>query len=347
MNRNCLSSNELGYVSIPALMQYIESAERCGIARKEIFNALELDNQVLENRTKRIPGEVLQKILRFVIPKSGDPLFGLHTAQYISPSSYSVLGYIVMNAANIGEAMGKINQYEKLVGDMGVTTIRQAENCTEIQWNCHYSDPLVRSHLIDNVLASWVTYTRWLAESDKAPKLVMIEHAAPDKIEQTKAYEQLFACEVRFNQAYSAILIDDKTLSTPLKHADRMLLKTLEQHASQQLSDLDDSPSFGERVRHTLAFLLPKELPRKEQVANYLNVSERTLQRRLQQEGTNFQQILDTLRCQLVQQYLQNPELSNEDIAEQLGFQELRSFHRFFKRTMAMTPGQYKKRHHL
>ncbi len=346
MNNNP-EADGLGYVSIPALLQYIESAERYGLARWEMLVAAGLNKDVLENKAQRISGSALQEMLRFIIPKSGDPLFGLHTAQTIAPSSYSVLGYIAMNAANIGEAMGKIQQYEKLVGDMGLSSIIQRDDKTELHWHCRFKDPLVKTHLIDNVLASWVTYTRWLCDSAQAPHAVMIEHPAPKSDKLIQAYQQLFGCTIHFNQRYSALIVTREILELPLKHADKLLLKTLEQHASQQLSELDDDLSFSERVRHSMAFLLPTGVPRKEKIAQYLNVSERTLQRRLHEEGSSYQQILDKLRCTLAQQYLHNPAISTEDICQQLGFQELRSYHRFFKKMFAMTPGQYKKHHKL
>lgn len=346
MNKQ-LDPDSLGYVSIPALLQYIESAERCGLGRKEVLAAAGLDVECLENKVQRIPGSALQDLLAYVIPQSGDSLFGLHTAQTISPSAYSVLGYIAMNAATVGEAIGKINQYEKLVGDMGATLVVQHKDYTEIQWHCQYHDPLIKKHLTDNVFASWVTYTRWLTGSTSSPLVVTFEHPAPANQEQLEDYQALFGCDVLFDQTHSAIRLDQKILQLPLKHADSMLLKTLEQHANQQLSELDETMSFSERVRHSLAFLLPEGQPRKEHIARYLNVSERTLQRRLQEESHSYQQILDQLRLELVRQYLQNPHLSNEEIAYQLGFQELRSFHRFFKKMMGITPGQYKKRHKL
>jgi len=71
----------------------------------------------------------------------------------------------------------------------------------------------------------------------------------------------------------------------------------------------------------------------------------RTLQRHLQQAGTSYQQILDTLRQELAEHYLLHSDLQIQDIAQYLGFTESRSFHRSFKGWTGETPGEYRQRH--
>ena len=70
-----------------------------------------------------------------------------------------------------------------------------------------------------------------------------------------------------------------------------------------------------------------------------------TLQRHLQQAGTSYQEILDQLRRELAEHYLQHSELPIQDIAAYLGFSYTRSFHRSFKQWTGCTPGQYREQH--
>ncbi len=86
-------------------------------------------------------------------------------------------------------------------------------------------------------------------------------------------------------------------------------------------------------------------MPRKEQVAEQLAVSVRTLQRQLHQAGTSYQQILDDLRQELAEHYLLNSTLPIQDIAQYLGFTEPRSFHRTFKSRRGMPPGEFRQMH--
>jgi AraC-like DNA-binding protein len=78
-------------------------------------------------------------------------------------------------------------------------------------------------------------------------------------------------------------------------------------------------------------------------VAKALNTSGRTLQRRLQHEGTSLQQLISAVRCELAMEMLRSPGQSSNEISDQLGFSAPSAFHRAFKRWTGMTPGQYRR----
>ena len=90
--------------------------------------------------------------------------------------------------------------------------------------------------------------------------------------------------------------------------------------------------------------LLPQGEPKRDAVAQALCLSQRTLQRRLQEEGTSFQQLLDDTRRELVVQYLAQPNLTLLEIAYLLGFADPSNFFRAFRRWFASTPGEYRAR---
>ena len=76
-------------------------------------------------------------------------------ARHVQPGSWSVLGYITMNCATLGEAMARILPYERLVGDMGTSRIDNRGDQVCLSWHCRHPHQPVRRHLIENVLASF------------------------------------------------------------------------------------------------------------------------------------------------------------------------------------------------
>ena len=110
------------------------------------------------------------------------------------------------------------------------------------------------------------------------------------------------------------------------------------------MASLVDAP-VALQVQNVLRQLLKDGLPRKEQVADQLQVSVSTLQRQLLKAGTSYQQILDDLRQELAEHHLLHSELSIQAIADRLGFTEPRSFHRSFKTRTGMPPGEYRQKH--
>ena len=155
-------------------------------------------------------------------------------------------------------------------------------------------------------------------------------------------YEKVFACPVLFAQADNCVVFPHSYLAVPLRQLDNFLRKTLEQHALQQMSALEKPQTFSVQVKDIICFLLAKGITRKDMVAAQLNMSEKTLQRKLQLEATSYQTLLDEARLQLAQQYLCNSKLSFDSIAMQLGFAEVRSFFRRFKIWTGQTPSEYR-----
>ncbi|KIV72184.1 Transcriptional regulator, AraC family [Pseudomonas sp. FeS53a] len=331
----------LGYTSVPALLKYLRHADHLGLDRDAALRAAGLQPEDLTDNGRRIPSESHERLLQHLIEVSGDPLFGLHSAHFVQPGSWSVLGYITMNCATLGEAMSRIIPYEKLVGDMGTSQIEAGADHIRLSWNCRHEAPEIRRHMVENVLASWLLYARWIADMERSPREVWFEHALPTATRQ-EDYEAVFGCPVHFEQPCSALLVPLEYLAVPLRQADANLLRTLEEHALAMMAGLDQDEPLPQRVKNALRLLLKDGLPRKERVAEKFHMTVRTLQRHLQQAGTSYQQILDELRQELAEHYLLRSDLAIQDIAAYLGFTESRSFHRSFKAWTGQTPGEYR-----
>lgn len=332
----------LGYTSVPALLKYLRQAEHLGLDVDAALHAAGLTREQLADNSQRLPSEAHERLLAHFCHGSGDPLFGLHSARFVQPGSWSVLGYITMNCATLGEAMQRIMPYEKLVGDMGVSRIEPDDGHVRLIWTCRHQATEIRRHMVENVLASWLLYARWIADFDGSPQEVWFEHAQAAGSD-LKEYERLFGCPVRFSQPCNALLVPLRLLALPLRQADANLLRTLEEHALALMAELDDDEPLPLRVKNALRLLMKDGLPRKERVAERFEMTVRTLQRHLQQAGTSYQQILDGLRQELAGHYLLHSDLPIQDIAQYLGFTESRSFHRSFKGWTGQTPGEYRK----
>lgn len=331
----------LGSVSVPVIKQYLRYVETLDIDVPALLSRSNITVTTLAQESERITGEQLQAFLANLIITTDDPLFGLKSGAFVEPSSYSVLGYITMTCATLEQALARIQPYEKLVGDMGVTSINYQSKQLCINWHCAYTVENVREQMVDNVFASWLAYVRWLSGQDLGPLEVHLQRAAPAP-ELIHHYQQVFSCPVLFSQPSNSLILPREYLDIPLRQPDHNLLKTLELHAAGQVSALGDTHSFSVQVKDIIRILLSKGITRKDMVAGQLNMSERTLQRKLQQEQTSYQKLLDEARLSLAQQYLIETQLAVDDIAMLLGFSETRSFFRSFKLWTGQTPNVYR-----
>ncbi len=333
----------LGYISVPALMQYVRSAEAAGLDRDRLLLEAGIRAELLVDNNGRLEGDVLQNLLQYILPRCANPLFGLYTSQYIQPSSYSIMGYIAMTSNNLAEVLSRMIMYERLVGDMGTSSIVHEPGAVAVVWNCRFTDLRIRRHIVENVLASWVVYTRWIAdEPDRSPQAVRFEHDPPEDRALLKHYQQVFRCPVYFNQPHSALVASPSMMNLRLRAPDVLLRDTLEQHAQQLLKSIKDSYRLSEQVKTLLRSMLSDGSPRKEFVAQQMGMNVRTLHRKLAEENTSYQQILDQLRHELALRYLLREDLSVEETGRRLGFAESRSFIRHFKGMQGKTPGEYR-----
>lgn len=340
-------SGPLGFISVSALRQYLSGAEARGVTVVPALAAAGIDDQELNDPGARIDGKRFEPLLLDLIRRSGDPLFGLHTSEYIDTDAYNVVGHIAMNAATILEALDKVVRYEKLVGDMGTTTTVVDNDLSQVRWQCRYPRQPVRRHLIENVLASWLRYTRWLAGDDTlAPREVWLEHGPPPHANPEPEYRRLFGCPVRFHQPHSALVGASTLLALPLRQPDPARLSLLEEHAARRLQELGVPTGLAGQVRLRLEAALGGPLPDRAQMAEILGINTRTLHRRLRIEGTGWQRLLDQVRLEAAKQRLRGGRLPQTRIARELGYADIRCFQRVFKRHLGVTPGAYRRGDH-
>jgi AraC-like DNA-binding protein len=337
-----MNNINLGQVSIAAVNQYLQLAKAQQIEFSGILNELKIPTTLLSDNSKQLSGSVFQQLIKRLVALSNDQLFGLHTAQFVQPSSYSVLGYISMNCETLGEAMSKIPAFEKLVGDMGTTSFDERAEHYKISWHCLYPDKLVRRHMIDNCLASWLNFAHYLAEKKTAPAKIHFTRKKPTSKEQQE-YEALFNCQVLFNQSSDSIYFRKSLLNYPLNRGNKKLLTTLEKHAIEQLDNLNNEKTIVSQASLLISQNLQSGNYHQQDIADALNIGTKTLQRRLKAESSNFQIVLDKTRLNQASLLLESRALNLSEISQQLGFQETSSFYRWFSKLMKQTPGQYRK----
>ncbi len=340
-----MTEDRLGSASTAALRQYLRAAQDYGIEAEDALVQNDLPIGILDSTISRVTGTEFQRLIRWLVDACNDPLFGLKSGAYVQPGSYSIFGYMIMNCRSAREALHMTPMYESIVGDMGVTKLEKAGNRLAVRWVCQYEDPIIIPHMIDNVLYSWTQFARYLADLPEGkPYCVQLERPLPND-QQLATYQEMFGCDVEFSAKRNALIVDEEVLEIPLRQPDPGLLQSLTQQAEAMMGELKQKKTIILQVRAVLRQLMEHELPRKEKVAEALDMTERTLQRRLQEAGTGYQQLLDDIRRETAIEWLTTTQVAINEIANNLGFSEVRSFHRRFKSWTGHAPGEYRTLH--
>ncbi len=171
----------------------------------------------------------------------------------------------------------------------------------------------------------------------------------PVRVELTRskpeggAHEAFFECPVHFGASRNALVLKPGDLERPFPGYNPELLEILTPALSAALGELDASDAIGDQVKAVLRGKLASVRPELSEVARDVGLSERTLQRRITDEGTSFRALLNEARRKWGCQLLRDGASSIDEIAYLLGYQDTRSFSRAFSDWEGMPPNRWRK----
>lgn len=309
-----------------------------GLDVPALFAELGLDYSLLAEPDARIAQDSMTRLWQLAVKRSGNPAVGLNMARVIRPAHFNVLGFALMSSTNLKEGFARIVRYQRLIGEAADLNLQVRPTCYELQVAIH-GDALpapVQSH--DAALAYAMAFVRWMTGDPIRPLKASFACPQPAELEP---YSALFDCPLEFDAPCYALSYSREVMEKPLATANAALSQAHERLAAEYLARFEQS-RVTHQARQVLCRLLPQGEPKRQAVADALRMSTRTLQRRLQEEGKSYQQVLDETRRELSIQYLGQPQLTLLEIAYLLGFADPSNFFRAFKRWFGMPPGQYR-----
>jgi AraC-like DNA-binding protein len=271
-----------------------------------------------------------------------DPHFGLHVGERVRPGTYSVYGLVLLACRDIGQALEQTQRYERLAHDLGRSRLEPLGTLARYTWTSHY--PGASRHLAESVFAGIRTFGSWLAGRPLAPGALAFAHARPHDAEPAE-YARVLGMVPDFGAPAHTVDFDAALLALPLPAADTGMYALLLQHAERLLRERERAGGgIVAQVRAAIAARLATEPVRLAGIAAALDLSPRTLQRKLADAGATFQHVLDTARYALAMDYLRQDGLSLVDIAFLLGFQEQSAFTHAFREWSGVNPGAWRDR---
>ncbi|MGO1073678.1 AraC family transcriptional regulator [Lysobacter sp. CA199] len=275
------------------------------------------------------------RIIRRSLQMTGHADLGLELGLRENLSHFGLPGFAMSTARNFGEAVNIGLRYQGQTGGLTDTSLQVDGNQVVFTTKARMRDDSVQPFLIEEVFSSVQTITRILVGPHMRMQSVELAYPAP---EHARRYRELFDCPVRFGSTRNAMVIESRWLDAPIAtHSPVMeaqLRAMLEQREIAQA--VPEAKAAVEQVlkRPGSATLSIEE------VARALELSVRTLRRRLQEAGTSFRSISDCVRAEAAQQLLREERVTVAEASERLGFSDARAFRRAFKRWLGQAPGE-------
>ncbi|MBZ4421892.1 AraC family transcriptional regulator [Myxococcus sp. RHSTA-1-4] len=320
----------------------VHAAASRGVDPRVLQRATGFDAASAEDPDARIPLSLEGALWDEAARLSGDDAFGLHAAELLKPGAFDVLDYAVRTAPTLRQALERLARYNRLEHDAAVFTLHDQGDRTRVEHTLRGGVGQSR-HAAEFTLASHVIIGSQITGTRLAPSAVEFRHARPASLTE---HLRLFGVEPRFSTAVNAIEWDRMMLERPVLAADPALSRIVERQAQALLAARPEPvASHAERVRQLLTTALAQgggEATLKSMAAR-LKMSERSLQRRLTQEGVTFDELLDRLRHELSLRYLADPKIAISEVAYLLGYSEPSPFHRAFRRWTGATPSDVRR----
>jgi AraC-like DNA-binding protein len=318
----------------------LNAAEKVNLERQTLLSAIGLDLSILEDTDARISHEAVHALWREIIRRSGDEAIGLRLVQLVEPESLDVVGYAAYSSPSLGEALTRFIRYSRLIHEGAKWTLETSGNVCRITHSVPGIHIPLHGAICQWVLATVIVNIRRMTGLDFVPLRVGFQHHQPEDI---SVYRELFRSPLEFGQSVNFVTFDAAWLNQPLLKSDPGLCALLDRYAEELLAKLPGRESLVDSVRQEISMGLRGGDPGLDAIAQKLGMSPRTLQRKLKEEGTSHQELLDEMRRELSIHYLQERQMAVYEVAFLLGFSETSAFHRAFKRWTGTTPGEFRR----
>ena len=275
------------------------------------------------------------RLWRIAREVTGDPAFGLKVASHLKPTSFHALSYGISASSSLKEAFERAQRYCH-VGSDAVDyefSRRGSEYHFVIAPTADLGD-----EPIDALVGSYLRMCRSLIGRDYSPLRIEFRRAPPSRMDD---FLSLLRAPMLFDMPQTRLVFDRESIERPLDSGNPELARHNDAIALQYLTQLERD-NIELRVREVLTQRLAYGEPSQEDVAEILNMSARTLQRKLGDGGTTYKEILDDTRHALALVYLSAPRHSVSDVTYLLGFSAGSCFTRAFRRWTGQSPSDWR-----
>lgn len=339
-----LPAKKEGGVLAALVLGNLRAFETFGFDGEMLRKEAGLDDGMLADPDGRIPLEH-QLLLWEVVERDPRAVkLGIWLGSSIGVDALGVVGYVMQHAPDVRTALYCLERFNRLLGDgIGPSVTERADRVV-----LHRVEPPRVSRLQAMSIAAplgTVTLLRQLAGlSSQEPVALEVAFQHPP-IEQGcgDQLRQLLGCPLIFNAPETRLVLPRSLLDRPLVAPHGGLLSYLERHAEALQDKVRDAGLLSARIKEIITQHLRQGEPTQSAVAKLCAMSERTLQRRLQDERTTFAELLEEVRVGLSRLYLQDDHLAVFEVAFLLGYSEPSAFNRAFRRWTGSTPSEFRR----
>ncbi|WP_455365328.1 AraC family transcriptional regulator [Kaarinaea lacus] len=317
-----------------------ETLKSYGVDYRKLFREAGMDPTHLGDQNARFDFLFVTRLWDLALEKTQDPCFGIVVVNHWHPTSLHALGFSWMASPSLKEAFERLQRYVRIVNNAAAVDIKNQNSVTRLSLYNAVGLQNASIAAVDASLAVLVHMCRLNYGKDLDPVRIQTSRPEPPPncLDRMNAF---FRGPIEFSCNENAIHFSTVAVEKHLPASNIELARANDKLIDEYLSHLDGT-SVGIRTKARITELLPSGSVSEERIAELLNLSVRSMQRKLKEEGSSFKELLNQTRQELAEQYIENSRLSINEITYLLGFSDPANFSRAFKRWHGVSPSQYR-----
>lgn len=325
------------YGSLNAVLPLLEHLENEGFPVLAVLDRAGIPWSAREDPQTRLPQRRFEALWRAAIEITGDPAIALRVASLARPSTLGIIGYLATASESRRNAFELVKGLTPLLWEDFSCDLETSDGVAFMRFGAGRPARTSR-FLTEYSIGLAIAMSRSLGAARSDPIEARFSHPAPGYAEE---YERILRLPVRFDAGEDGVLFPVSLMESSVPTADAALRQLLRQYASDQLARVPSHARFSQRVRAGIRSALSRGALSADAVAERLSMSDRTLRRRLREEGTSYREVLDDVRAELALRYLANERRGIEEVAQLLDFSDASAFSKAFRRWTGRTPAGF------
>ncbi len=286
-----------------------------------------------------IPSYIALDGLNRIVNTFYKPGLGCDIAQTYRLSELGAIGAYIGSASTLGEAMEISQSYHQVLGSFtDIVNIVDEHNFTNRLLDVTKLNPAMLQFLFELTFSSMIKLAEEMSQTTVSIKTIRFSASLNKEIK--KFFSKRYRCTIEDNCKFNEWVIDMSSLALPVTH-DLYSPNELTSNLKSLLNELNKEQGLVDDIDQILKCSVG-DFPDPEMISSALGMSGRTMRRRLNKMGINFSTLIDKVRCQLAINLIQQRNLSNEDLAGELGYSDAANFYNAFKKWTNHSPTFYR-----
>ncbi len=311
-----------------------------GYAWQDLAPVARIGNPRLASSGMRVSQDIMRLVWDRAYQVTGDASVPLRAATRFQPHSLHLLGFCLQAAGSLDEVVRIVHRRFHVISTAAALRVDRSGSSYRIT---SVSEPAVNDEGFEMFMAFLLKVFTLLSPEPVVPRRIALRRN-PGTRSALERFREYFGCTVEFGAADNAMEFNQTLMFAPLPSAN----SDIRIHSEKLLDDYlvsIGSRKFVTVVRSQILDLLKTDNVSEDAVAHRLNMSRSSLARRLREEGETYRNVFHATQCSLAMQYLRDEDLPISEIGFRLGFQDLSSFSRSFRRWSGESPREWRKRH--